>query len=272
MPVGFILLRGNTIMPEIIPCPECAKKIKVPDGAEGKKLRCGNCESILLVTADGLELSRKAAAQTVTEKPAARSTRKSVAVDGEDEDLPKSKRRAQEDEDGEDTPRSKRRTRDDDDDDEDRKPAKKKRKKSGGIPLWVWIASGAAACVLVGVVLWLVLSGGSSFSKVKEGMTEQEITAIAGKPFTSFGGVAMWTNPPLTFEELLDGKKVARVKEVMEVTFVNGKAKNINIQSGNNSGSFNTFPGGDGPGRAFGADPFEDRNKKISIDNSKKKR
>ena len=54
---------------------------------------------------------------------------------------------------------------------------KKKRKNSGGIPVWVWIASGAAACVLIGVVLWLVLSGGSKFSKVKEGMTEQEILA-----------------------------------------------------------------------------------------------
>ena len=105
-------------MPEIIPCPGCDKKIKVPDGAEGKKLRCANCESILLVTEDGLEVAKKAAVQTTTDKPSSRPARKPAPVDEDEEDRPKSKRRKQDD-DEDDEPKSKRGSRDEDEEDED---------------------------------------------------------------------------------------------------------------------------------------------------------
>src|SRR5436305_331626 len=110
-------------MAQVIPCPDCDKNVKVPDDVQGKKFRCPGCQAVLLGTEEGLQVSRKPAVQAV----GAKAARKSAPVDDEEEAV-----------------RSKRH-----EDGEAEKPRKKKKKRRSGVPLWVWLASGSAACVLV---------------------------------------------------------------------------------------------------------------------------
>src|SRR4051812_37127812 len=111
-------------MPQSALCPDCDRTMKVPDDAEGKKIRCPGCRAILLVAEDGLRAG------------AAKSARKATREDDEEEPARSKRREAEE------------------------KPKKKKKKRRGGVPAWVWITGGLAACLLVGVTLVLVLSGG----------------------------------------------------------------------------------------------------------------
>ena len=43
-------------MPTISACPSCDKKLKTPDDAEGKKIRCPTCKTMLVITEDGLDI------------------------------------------------------------------------------------------------------------------------------------------------------------------------------------------------------------------------
>src|ERR1051326_3194878 len=106
-------------MSAVVPCPSCEKKLKTPDGAEGKKIRCPNCKTVLLITEDGVELPEEAVG-AITSKPGARPAKKRPVEDDEDEDErpARSKKRVAVDDD-EDEP---------DDEDEDR-PSRRKKKK-----------------------------------------------------------------------------------------------------------------------------------------------
>jgi hypothetical protein len=175
-------------------CPDCDNKLRVPDGAQGKKIRCPACENLLLVTARGLKLADE---EAVT---ASRPTSGS-------------KNRASRDD-------------DDDDRDDDDRPSRVRKKKSrsrsgGGIPLWVWLVGGGGlAAVLVGVLLFFLLSGGSDFSKVKKGMTEEEVTKLVGKPDHSLGlggsKFCTWVKGSLTSPS-----------ELLQIQFQNGKAEMV---------------------------------------------
>jgi hypothetical protein len=193
-------------------------KIKVPDGAEGKRVKCPGCQSALLITEEGLERAQK---QTV-QSAAAKSRRDR----GEDEDEPRAKKRWQDDDDDyDDEPRSKRRR--DDDDDDDYRPAKKRKKSGGGMPMWVWLAGGGGLVAVVLVVLFVfVLGGGAAktkFKDVKEGMTEKEVIDLVGEPHSgSTKNNAQWFNPKMTAADA-SSPKAANLNETLSVVFINGK-------------------------------------------------
>jgi len=143
-------------MPLIFTCPNCDKKLRTPDEAEGRKLRCSGCGTVLVVTEEGLVPFEEEA------KP--RKGRGSVR-DDEDEPLRQRRRRNPEDEEEEDRPR------------------RRARKRKSGIPLWVWIAGGSVVGVgIIVLVLVLTLGGGIGGDKIKKGMTEKQVMDLLGKP------------------------------------------------------------------------------------------
>jgi hypothetical protein len=210
-------------MPAVHECPSCDKKIKIPDGAEGKKLKCPGCQTSLLITEDGLELAQKQAVQS-----AAKPTRKAAPRDEDDEDEPRAKkRRGDDDEDDDDEPRSKKRRGDDDEDDEDDRPAKKRKK--GGMPMWVWLAAGGGGVVVVLIILFVFVlgGGGTKFKEVKKGMTDKQVVDLIGPPMDGdTKTVGQWYNPKTTKGDLAAGK-VLNMKESLTVTFKDGKVENV---------------------------------------------
>src|SRR5215472_11973579 len=103
-------------MPTISPCPVCDKKLKTPDGAPGRKLRCPGCNTVLILTEDGLTPAEEGA-----------EPRKGRATPRDEDEAPRRSRR--------------RRDEDEEEEDEDEAPRRRSRKK-GGIPMWVWLAGG----------------------------------------------------------------------------------------------------------------------------------
>src|SRR5262252_3444890 len=101
-------------------CPSCDRKLKAPEGAEGRKIRCPGCSATLLVSGGELSLVPELATGTRAGRP---------------------ERRGRPDDDEDDRPRRTRRSDPDEDDEEDR-PRKRRRSGGGGIPVWVWIAGG----------------------------------------------------------------------------------------------------------------------------------
>jgi hypothetical protein len=72
------------------------------------------------------------------------------------------------------------------------------------------------------LILILVLSGGSNFKKVKEGMTAKEVTDLLGEPQQGdVKFVAMWTYPKKSTPET--------VKETLTVSFRDGKVAKADI-------------------------------------------
>jgi LSD1 subclass zinc finger protein len=249
-------------MPAVHSCPSCDKSLKLPDGAEAKKMKCPGCQSVLLITEDGLELASKQAVQSAPaksarkappppddeeeeeeERPAKAKKRRPVDEDDEDEDEPRSKKRRAE-EDDEDEPRPKKRRADEDEEDEDeddrpRKKKKKRKKSGGGIPAWVWIAGGggAAALALVLVLVLFVFGGGgnvANLDKVKVGMTEKEVYDLVGKPHHVEMGMSVWSNPRVSEAEARanNPETAKRIKEALLVIFVNGKATTVEYKKG----------------------------------------
>lgn len=207
-------------MPAIVPCPSCEKKLKVPDDAEGKKIRCPHCKSLLLITEDGLDL-----ADGVAAKPAARPSKKRAADDEDDDDRPARKKGRDDDDDEDDRPRGKKRAADDDEEPEDEDRPSRRRKKASffaKIPKWGWYAGGGGiAAIILIIVLILVLSGGggpsvATFEKVSNGMTPEEVKKIMGEPTT---GALAGGNGGMTWNKPASGMP----KETFSVFFVNGK-------------------------------------------------
>jgi Zn-finger nucleic acid-binding protein len=142
-------------------CPSCDRKLKAPEGAEGRKLRCPGCSATLLVSGGELSLVPEPITGTRAGRPERRSR-------PDDED---------------DRPRRSRRSNPDDDDYEEDRPRKRRRSEGGGIPLWVWIAGGGGLLAVGGLVLVLILVlGGGGYDKIKDGMSETEVKDIMGKP------------------------------------------------------------------------------------------
>jgi predicted Zn finger-like uncharacterized protein len=124
-------------MPEIISCPECERKLRVPDHLLGKKVKCPGCGTMFTGRAagEGEDVTPKtkprAAApreERVEEKP--RAARRSVVPPPEEEyeeDRPRRRRRDEDEEDEDDRPRSRRRRDEEDEDDYDRPRARRRR-------------------------------------------------------------------------------------------------------------------------------------------------
>ena len=134
-------------MPISIVCGNCSAKMKAPDTAAGKRVKCPKCSTPILVPVaeDDFEI-----VDDEPRKPL-KSAVKPVAVDDDDEvdDRPEKKSRRRDHD-------------DDDDDDEEERPRKKKNAtaKKKGVPVWAFAIAGVAFVAVIGVVAALVLIGG----------------------------------------------------------------------------------------------------------------
>lgn len=144
-----------------IACPSCQAKYRLPDGSEGKKVKCQKCGERFTVSADGDADERDVGITPAA--PAPRPSKKTVPADDEgDDDLPRRRRRSEErDEDDadEDRPRRRRKKDEDEDEDDDRPRRRRKKRKEegsnaaliiGGLVLGVFVLCGGGA----GIVVW----------------------------------------------------------------------------------------------------------------------
>ncbi len=213
-------------MSNIAVCPGCDRELKLPQGADGRKIRCPSCKTPLLVS-DG---ERSLVGARETNVRAGRPERRS-RLDDEDE-APRRSRRA-----------------DPEDRDYDR-PRKRRKRSRGGIPLWAWLTGGGVLLAAVlGLVIILLLNKGDGYEKIKTGMSETEVIAIMGNPTESvtFGNFKLlgWKqfNKGIVVY-LQDGK----VWQKMKVDLRNGKVdlNDQHIDVGDGSGPGGNFGGGNG--------------------------
>jgi len=114
-------------MPEVISCPDCDRKLRVPETMLGKKVKCPGCQTIFVAKAGGDDEEEDKPAPKAASKSPSKSPAKSNAI----EETPR-KRPApppdEEDEEDEDRParRKSRRDEEDEDEDEDDRPARRK--------------------------------------------------------------------------------------------------------------------------------------------------
>ncbi len=180
-------------MPEITTCPDCDKKLKVPDHLIGKKVRCPGCSVMFVARADEEEeVPASRASGRAPQSDAISERRKAPARD--EDDRPRSRSR----DDDDDRPRS--RSRDEDRDDRDDRirrrddhdedyppprsgdPAKGWRGTRLGITLvavsnWLFLSCIGVALIGAGIMLLL---GGSLISSVVGGGTIDESSASRG--------------------------------------------------------------------------------------------
>ena len=159
-------------MPIPVTCPGCSAKMKAPDGAAGKKIKCPKCQEAITVPAaeelDDFEVVEDAPAK----KPAPAAAKPKVKAvaedDDEDEDeKPKKKKKpakaVEEDDDEEEDEKPKKKKAKaaaDDDEEEEEKPKKKKKKKKrsseddddeDGVSMTRNIIMGVVLIILIGV-------------------------------------------------------------------------------------------------------------------------
>jgi predicted Zn finger-like uncharacterized protein len=144
-------------------CPNCHARLRVPDTAVGKRIRCSKCKEAFAVPAQEEE-DKVAPARAVTPQPK-KAAAKSIHDDAGDVEEQPAKRKpaAEEEADEDEKPRRKdkpaRRERDDgESDDEKERPRGGKQKKAKGNPLILWgaIGGGVAVLVLVGATIGLL--------------------------------------------------------------------------------------------------------------------
>jgi hypothetical protein len=192
-------------MPQIVSCPDCNRKLRVPDDLLGKKVKCPGCgQKFLAEPAEAPEDARPRAAVTarLDEPPPPRRH-------ADEDDAPKSRRRRDEEED-EDYPASRRR----DDDDEDRRGgpiASKADVRQGwervrfGVNLVIiatWVLVGTVGTAVAGWLM-LILFGVASFGSIAGGMgaggppNQQAVKNAAGQAAGTgaallVGGCLLW--------------------------------------------------------------------------------
>lgn len=110
-------------MPEIVSCPDCERKLRVPDNLIGKKVKCPGCGVMFTALVSGggaiIKKEKPAEVEPIVESPRGRRV---VEEEEDEEDVPRSRNRRRRDDDDEDDDddRPRRRRRDEDDDEDDR--------------------------------------------------------------------------------------------------------------------------------------------------------
>ena len=184
---------------QAVTCPECKATLKpktpIP---EGTRIKCPKCATVFTV-----------AAEAPAPKPAPPPRKPKPAPPPEEtEDAEEAAPPADEEEVEEVVAADDEEEADDEADEEAEEGAAKKpkRKKKKGVPLWVWIASGVGAlvvlcgcCPLGGWLGYTMMSGGSllgpnvnmnAYKQLKKGMTEDEVKKVMGGAPTSQQDVA----------------------------------------------------------------------------------
>jgi hypothetical protein len=152
-------------MPEIVSCPDCDRKLRVPDHLLGKKVKCPGCSVMFtaLVSGGGAVVTRNDFEQVRVRRR-----------DAEDAAPPPRRRRREEDyDDYDDRPRRRRRDDDYEDEYEDEYQDSPRRQRAGWrmvctglnlytIAIWVWVAG--LALFTLGLLMVILLSGrGASY-------------------------------------------------------------------------------------------------------------
>jgi LSD1 subclass zinc finger protein len=149
-------------MPNVTVCPACEHPLKVPAGADGRKIRCPSCKAVLLVSGNELSLADAEEAST--------NVGRTERSRSEEHDTPRRSSRHSDLDEG-------------DEDDSDDRPRPRRRRRRRKTPLWVWIVSGVAGFLVVGSTLYLAIRlSMKPFDKVKIGMSIQEVKDIMGPP------------------------------------------------------------------------------------------
>jgi predicted Zn finger-like uncharacterized protein len=164
-------------MPEVITCPHCDQKARVPEELLGKKVKCPNCKKTFMAgpakPAAPPPPPREEEVDTdieVVDKPEKRRGRRDddeeeddfrpqrrSRRDEDDEDEDRPRRRSRRDEDDEDDRPRRRSRRDEEDEDEDDRPRRPARVKADwpkvhrGLSLILW----GTLVPLIGMILWI---------------------------------------------------------------------------------------------------------------------
>ncbi len=157
-------------MPIEFSCGECDRPIRVKDELAGKRIKCPGCsEAVTVPEEDAPPPPKKSGLRAAPAAPARRR------AEDEEDDRPRRPARGRDDEDEDDRPRRPSRARDededegrprkgrgrDDDEDEDDRPRKKPKKQGGsGMLMVLGIGGGVLGLLLIGGLLWWLLSGG----------------------------------------------------------------------------------------------------------------
>jgi predicted Zn finger-like uncharacterized protein len=169
-------------MPEIITCPECAGKVRVPDTLLGKRVRCPRCDTAFVAP-------EKPANEDESERPRRRGRASSDHVQEE----PPPRRRREEEDDDEEPRARRRRDRDEDEEDEEEEEERgrhrRRRERTDGdlrkvrtgltFVLFSWIA---AAVAVLELLVGLLLIGGltSTMLSAKNGPMPSGAVAVIG--------------------------------------------------------------------------------------------
>jgi len=109
-------------MPEIVNCPKCSKKLRVPDTLLGKTVTCPGCGKVFTAATD-----EAPAPEAVQKGPTSRRAAPPPREEEEDAERPARKRPRDEDEEDEDERPRRRKGEEEDEQDEDERPRRRRR-------------------------------------------------------------------------------------------------------------------------------------------------
>jgi predicted Zn finger-like uncharacterized protein len=160
---------------ELVSCPECQRKLRVPSELIGKLVKCPTCGHTF--TADPVAQAPTSAPEAVEEKKAPRTSKVGRDdKDDEDDDRPSRRRSrsSREDDDEDDDDRPRRRSRysrdDDDEDDDDDRPRRSRRDYAphrGGAILAIGILSFFFFSIVLGPIAWIM--GNNDLAEMRAG-------------------------------------------------------------------------------------------------------
>ncbi len=173
---------------ELVSCPECQRKLRVPNDLIGKLVKCPTCGHTF--TADPVNQAPPPEPVAKAESRPARTSKVSRDEKDEDEDEDedrsrrrrlRSSRRDDDDEDDDDRPRRRKRfSRDDDedDDDDDDRPRRSRRRRGylaphrGGTILALGIISFFFFAIILGPMAWIM--GNNDLAEMRAGRMDRE--------------------------------------------------------------------------------------------------
>jgi predicted Zn finger-like uncharacterized protein len=192
-------------MPELVNCPHCEKKLRVPDNLIGQPVKCPTCGKTFTATA------ASAAAPPPEEKPAPRpAARRPPAEEEQVEDVPRRRRPADadeeeerprrrpraedEEEDEDDRPRRRRPREDEDDEEEDDRPRRRKRRRYAphrGVLILILAILGFVVCPIFYPVAWIM--GNTDIAEIDAGRMDPEGRGLtqAGRIIGMIGTILM---------------------------------------------------------------------------------
>jgi hypothetical protein len=155
---------------------KCGKSLRVSDDYAGKKARCPECQSVLVIPKydtddNGDDVPRAALVTTPKRRP---------ARDDDDDDRPRVTRRVTRNDDDDDEPVVRRRSRRDDDDEDDDDDRLDVRKKQGGSKVLLF--------VLLGAGFFLIVLAGRAFVPMLMGQGPFFVSAIFSSKSSSGSG------------------------------------------------------------------------------------